>query len=263
MEGAACRRPPGERAPAPAIDPAGWRVRRRRAVRRAASWRGAGRPSVLLLDMGGVVIPSLFESVAVDGFPAGPLGAERAWDEVQQGRASEREYWEGVGARRPDLDIDALWRACSYVRDELRAALDAIASRVRLVAFTNDMAHFFGEDWPERFPELAAFDLVLEATALGVAKPDPEAFARAAAAIGERPGACLFVDDLAVNLRGAEAVGMRTLLFDVRAPGRSVAALLCELGLPAPGTATPARAFAGPRGPGRAPRASFRPGAAR
>ena len=271
-EGAACRLPAGERPPLPVVRPDAWDVRRRRALRRTAGVRvaepGTGAAiAVLLLDVGGVVIPSLFESVAATGFPAGPLAGERDWTAVQEGRASEREYWAAVARERPDLDIDALWRACSYVRDELRAALDAIAARVRLVAFTNDMAHFFGEDWQGRFPELEAFDLVLEATQLGVAKPDPQAFRRAAAAVGERPERCLFVDALAANLRGAEAVGMRTLLFDVRDPGGSVAALRRALNVPADGEAPAAgrgaRSFSAPRRPPGGfddPRPSFRPG---
>jgi FMN phosphatase YigB (HAD superfamily) len=246
--GDVCCVPAGARPELPRVEPDAWSVRRRRAVRRAAGVRAVERGAglaVLLLDVGGVVIPSLFESVAVTGFPAGPLEGESEWAAVQQGCATERAYWAAVAERRPELDIEGLWRACSYVRHELVAAIDAIAARVRIVAFTNDMAHFFGEDWPARFPELAAFDLILEASRLGVSKPDPEAFRRAAAAAGERPERCLFVDDLASNLRGAEAVGMRTLLFDVRDPGGSVAALLRELKVPERARET--RAFSAPR----------------
>ncbi len=223
----------------PTVDPASWRVRRRRSVRRAA---GAG-PSVLVLDVGGVVIPSLFESVAIDGFPSGPLAAEPEWRRVQQGQTSEREYWRAIAEARPGLDVPALWRECSRVRDELRRSLDALAGRVRLVAFTNDMAHFFGEDWTERFPELTAFDAVVEASKLGVHKPDPAAYVAAAASIGERPQSCLFVDDLPANLRGAETAGMRARFFDVRDPAGSVAAVLADLGLAAHEAAAPQRAF--------------------
>lgn len=225
---AACRLPPSA-SPAPTLDPASWRVRRRRAVRRAA-----GVPvGVLMLDVGGVVIPSLFETVALDGFPAGPLAREPGWARVQEGHVSERDYWAAVAAERPGLDVAGLWRACSRVRDELRGALDALCARVRLVAFTNDMAHFFGADWPARFPEMASFDAIVEAAKLGVHKPDPAAFRAAAAAVGEAPDRCLFVDDLAVNLRGAEAAGMRTRLFDVRDPAGSVRGVLEDLDLAA------------------------------
>jgi putative hydrolase of the HAD superfamily len=218
------------------VDPSAWDVRRRRAVRRAAATRVADRGSprrvsVLVLDVGGVVIPSLFESVDLPGFPSGPLGSEPAWTRVQRGETTERAYWDAVSAERPGLDVAALWRACSRVREELRRALDVLAGRVRLVAFTNDMAHFFGEDWQARFPEMGAFDAVVEASRLGVHKPDPEAFRAAAAFLGERPDRCLFVDDLQANLHGARAARMHTRFFDVRDPAGSVARVLADLDL--------------------------------
>ena len=231
------------------VDLDDWAVRRRRALWRAAGARGGrggvGRaPAAVLLDMGGVVIPTLFESVAVAGFPGGPFREEAEYAAVERGEVAERDYWARLAERRPDLDVGALWRACSRVRVEVRAALDAVAGRVRLVAFTNDMAHWFGADWPGRFPELAGFDQVVEAARLGVLKPDPEAFRLAAAEIGETPERCLFVDDLAVNLDGAAAVGMQTLLFEVRDPAGSIAALLARLGLdPDPPPPGPGRVF--------------------
>jgi FMN phosphatase YigB (HAD superfamily) len=235
------------------VDLDDWAVRRRRAVWRAAGaravgpagTRGVGRvPGAVLLDMGGVVIPTLFESVAVAGFPGGPFRGEAEYAAVERGELLERDYWARLAERRPDLDVGALWRDCSRVRGEVRAAMGALAGRVRLVAFTNDMAHWFGPDWPGRFPELAGFDQVVEAARLGVLKPDPEAFRLAAAEIGEAPERCLFVDDLAVNLEGAAAVGMQTLLFEVRDPAGSVAALLARLGIdPDPGPTRPGRVF--------------------
>jgi hypothetical protein len=228
------------------VDLDDWAVRRRRSVWRAAGARAGGKgvaraPAAVLLDMGGVVIPTLFESVAVPGFPGGPFREEPEYAAVERGEVPERDYWARLAGRRPDMDVGALWRACSRVRVEVRAAMAALAGRVRLVAFTNDMAHWFGPDWPGRFPELASFDQVVEAARLGVLKPDPEAFRLAATEIGEPPGRCLFVDDLAVNLEGASAAGMQTLLFEVRDPGGSIATLLARLGLdPAP-----------PPGPGR------------
>ena len=247
VPGASCRLP-GPEGPLPTVDPSAWDVRRRRAVRRAAATRVADpasprRVSVLVLDVGGVVIPSLFESVDLAGFPSGPLASEPAWTRVQRGETTERAYWDAVAAERPGLDVAALWRACSRVRDELRRALDVLAGRVRLVAFTNDMAHFFGADWPARFPEMAAFDAVVEASRLGVHKPDPEAFRAAAAFIGERPDRCLFVDDLQANLRGARAARMHTRFFDVRDPAASVAGDLADLDLADGELPEPGRAF--------------------
>jgi FMN phosphatase YigB (HAD superfamily) len=63
----------------------------------------------------------------------------------------------------------------------------------------------------------------------GVRKPDPEAYAGAARALGVPPAECLFVDDREANVRGALATGMPALRFtgDVAA----LRAALCEHGL--------------------------------
>lgn len=226
-------------------DPAGPRASRRRALRRT-------RPAVttVVLDMGGVVIPTLFERVRVPSFPSGPFqDAERPdaeYAKVENGQMQERDYWARLAERHPELDIGELWRNCSIVREEMPGLLRRIGGRVRVTAFTNDMAHWFGPDWPARFPVLRAFDTILEASVLGVLKPEPAAFRAAAAALGEDPRRCLFVDDLAANLGGAAAVGMHTELFDVRdAPG-SIDRIAASLGLP-PATAG-RRVFTTPRG---------------
>jgi FMN phosphatase YigB (HAD superfamily) len=224
LTGVCAARPPEP--PGPAPDPV--RAGRRRALRRTRAPIGT-----VLLDMGGVVIPTLFESTRVPGFPAGPTGPDAEYRAVESGVEQEREYWARLARRRPDLDIGALWRDCSYVRAEVVGLLARLAGRVRIVAFTNDMAHWFGPDWPARFPAVNRFDAVLEAAKLGVLKPDPGAFTAAAAALGEDPRRCLFVDDLAANLDGARAVGMSAQLFDVTDPAGSATRVLDALGLPA------------------------------
>jgi putative hydrolase of the HAD superfamily len=189
-----------------------------------------------VLDVGGVVIPTLFESVASRDLPSGPFSSSGRPDTeyplVENGQLAERDYWARLAQRRPDLDIGALWRGCSVVRAEVTGLIERIDGRVRLVAFTNDMAHWFGADWEHKFPIMRWFDTILEAAVLGVFKPDPEAFRIAAAALGEDPARCLFVDDLTTNLGGAAEVGMRTELFDVRDPAGSMNRIAAGLGLP-------------------------------
>jgi putative hydrolase of the HAD superfamily len=52
------------------------------------------------------------------------------------------------------------------------------------------------------------FDAVLNSSALGVAKPDPEYFTRACASLGVPPRDCLVVDDSARIVAGARAAGL-------------------------------------------------------
>ncbi|MEE8600677.1 HAD-IA family hydrolase [Euzebya tangerina] len=240
---------------APARRPEHWETGRLKGVRDRARARRRGTPAtppVLLLDMGGVVIPTLFESVAVPGFPGGPFEAEEAYATVERGERQEREYWADLTVRRPDLDLGELWRTCSRVRPQLAGVLPRLASVARVVAFTNDMAHWFGDEWPTAFPELAWFDRVLEAAKMGELKPAVSSFRRAAEAIGVTPKECLFVDDLQSNLDGARRAGMQTLLFDVTDPAGSIAEVCRQVGTSPPqptGAHRPSasRVFAVPR----------------
>lgn len=52
------------------------------------------------------------------------------------------------------------------------------------------------------------FDAVLLSGQEGLRKPEPEIFRLAARRVGAQPTACVFVDDIAVNVEGARAVGM-------------------------------------------------------
>ncbi|MEU5697141.1 HAD-IA family hydrolase [Actinosynnema sp. NPDC020468] len=54
----------------------------------------------------------------------------------------------------------------------------------------------------------AVFDVVVTSGELGIAKPDRRVYLHTAERLGLEPGDCVFVDDLAVNVRGAAAAGM-------------------------------------------------------
>lgn len=66
-------------------------------------------------------------------------------------------------------------------------------------------------------------DLVRVSGATGLRKPDPAAFADVVRALGVAPGQCVYVDDVAVNVRAAVACGLTGVLH------RDVAGTLEEL----------------------------------
>jgi putative hydrolase of the HAD superfamily len=73
----------------------------------------------------------------------------------------------------------------------------------------------------------ALVDVVLVSGETGLRKPDPAAFAGAAARLGVPPEACLLVDDLPENVRAAAALGMTGVLHrDDARTAEEVAALL-------------------------------------
>lgn len=88
-----------------------------------------------------------------------------------------------------------------------------------------------GDGYPrELFAEI--FDAVVLSGEVGMRKPEPEIYRLAADRIGRDPADCVFVDDMRVNVVGAEAVGMTAILH--RGPLRTIAELEGLFGLRLP-----------------------------
>jgi putative hydrolase of the HAD superfamily len=69
------------------------------------------------------------------------------------------------------------------------------------------LSNSWGLDYPrEGWDEL--FDVVVISGEVGMRKPEPGIYLRAAADLGLPPQRCVVVDDLTPNVRGAVAVGM-------------------------------------------------------
>jgi epoxide hydrolase-like predicted phosphatase len=69
------------------------------------------------------------------------------------------------------------------------------------------LSNSWGLDYPrEQWDEL--FDVVVISGEVGMRKPEARIYQLAAERLGVAPEACVFVDDLAPNIRGAQAVGM-------------------------------------------------------
>ncbi len=211
--------------------PARGRILRRTVAVRSSADSGHLKLTTLLLDLGGVVVPTLFEVIDDPTFPAGPFGADELYAGVENGRLQERDYWAALAKARPDLNIRHFMQTRLNVRGEIQALLAEVESRIKIAALTNDMAHWFGSEWALKFSELSRFDLLLEAAGSGVLKPDPAVFRWALSALHERAGRCLFVDDLPSNLAGARAVGMEVEHFVVGDPAGSVKRILERFGI--------------------------------
>jgi FMN phosphatase YigB (HAD superfamily) len=64
-----------------------------------------------------------------------------------------------------------------------------------------------------------------------VRKPAPQPYLAVAEALGAPVDECLFIDDMPINVRGAEAVGMEGFHFDVADPEGSIEDLRARLGV--------------------------------
>lgn len=210
----------------------------------------------LVLDFGGVVTRTLFETHALTeqalGLIEGTLqwrgpfdpDSDPLWRSMQADEISERDYWRtrtGEVGRLVGEDWQAMetfvQRARGaepekVVRPEADSAIRAVhAAGFRLAILSNELDLFYGADFRRRLPLLGLFDFIIDATYTGILKPDPRAYAFVTEALSLPAESCVFVDDQQRNVDGGRAVGMRTVHFDVARPALSYAEALGHFNL--------------------------------
>lgn len=212
----------------------------------------------LVLDFGGPVLLTPFELVADQpGTPAyallherGPLAtAERPdpeWEHLQAGRITERAYWaaraaqwhESGGPGGPDVRamIAHLYEPPrpQLVREQARTLVrDAQAAGLPVGILTNDLRAFHTEQWIERIEIVGDVDVVVDGSVEGHLKPAPRLYELLSERLGVSYADMVFLDDQRSNIRGAEALGIPSVWFDVADPDTSYAEARKLLGLPA------------------------------
>jgi putative hydrolase of the HAD superfamily len=77
-----------------------------------------------------------------------------------------------------------------------------------------------------------AFDHVIESSKVGVRKPEPRIYEMMCEALAVSPRECVFLDDLGVNLKPAQAMGMKTIKVPFGDVAPAIAELASLLGVP-------------------------------
>lgn len=203
--------------------------------------------SAVVWDMGGIINryftevlldTGLEQGWPIDRIPLGPHGAmpDPEYEQMTEGLIDESAYLRIVRGRLEDegIHFDPL-RDIDWPNQQRPATWDAIkkihASPMMQMILTNDASKWMGERWWERWEPIRYFDAFIDVATLGVRKPHPNTYLAAAAALSMAPEVCIFIDDMVVNCRGAEAVGMHSHLFDITKPEMSIALLLERIGL--------------------------------
>ena len=213
-------------------------------------------PPALVLDFGGPVLLTPFELVAGEpGTPAysllhqrGPLATaeqpDPVWEDLQAGRITERAYWDAraeqwheSGGEKPDIRamIAHLYEPPrpELVREQARALVrDARTAGLRVGILTNDLRAFHTEEWIERIEIVGDMDVVVDGSVEGHLKPDPRLYELLAERLGVSYTEMVFLDDQRTNIRGAEALGIASVWFDVTDPDTSYSEVRKLLGLP-------------------------------
>lgn len=208
----------------------------------------------LILDFGGVISRTLFETHALSeaalGLAAGTLTwqgpfapeTDTLWQAMQADQISERDYWL-QRTREVGRLLDEEWTemqtfvqrargsdVAAVIRPEAVSTIQqAKALGYKLGILSNELDLFYGADFRERLPLLKNFDVIVDATYTGILKPDPRAYQACLQALGVAAVQAVFVDDQARNIEGAKACGLQVVTFDVFEPAQSFSKALQRL----------------------------------
>ena len=193
----------------------------------------------VLWDFGGVILSSPFEAFnhyeALHGLPKDFLRSvnatnphENAWARLERNEITAEQFDDAfamdselLGRRVRGADVLAL--LAGEIRPEMVDALDAVkAAGLKTACLTNNViggdgtgSSFASAAAKDRAEAIAAimdrFDTIVESSKVGVRKPEPRFYEIACEQLGVAPWACVFLDDLGINLKPAAAMGMKTI----------------------------------------------------
>lgn len=141
---------------------------------------------------------------------------ERYHADIDRGDITEAELWSNVGRDLgAKVDVQAaigLWDHASGVAP--RMELLDLADRLRKNGYkTGILTNLYHPPAlkDEIYPH---FDIVVHSFEVGAVKPEPRAYAALLERLGTDPAETVFIDDLAVNVEGANAVGIHGMVFE-------------------------------------------------
>ncbi len=202
----------------------------------------------MLFDFGGVVLTSPFEAFAAyeadAGLPSDTIRRinstnpdDNAWALFERREVDVDGFCRLFEAEAADLGlvVDAR-RVLAGLHGDLRPAMVEAVRRCSAPLptglLTNNVTPL--ADQEESRPEVLAvvdlFHVVVESSVVGCRKPEPEFYEVACRRLGVKPSACVFLDDLGINLKPARAMGMATI--KVGDPAVAIAELEGVLGIP-------------------------------
>lgn len=188
----------------------------------------------IIWDFGGVFTTSPFEAFArfekERGLPENFIRSvnsrnyeTNAWALFEQNAISMAAFDEAFAEECKALGHDVRGRdvvalLSGDIRPEMVEALRRCKQKVKVGCITNNVAAGEGAGMAQTQAKAAAvseilslFDNVIESSKAGVRKPDPRIYQMSCQALGVTPGACVYLDDLGVNLKPAKALGMATI----------------------------------------------------
>lgn len=177
-------------------------------------------PPVLLLDIMSTVVydPFLVELPGFFDMSFQELIHDKdpdAWPTFERGEIDEPTFWRTFFKDRREVDVQGIRRALEAAYAMLpgmEALLQELHdAHVPMHALSNYPVWWEMIEHKLSLSRFMTWDFV--SCKMGVRKPDPLIYTRAAQALDAPPSGCIFVDDRAKNCDGARAVGMSAIEF--------------------------------------------------
>ncbi len=132
-----------------------------------------------------------------------------------------RTYWqkiaEDAGAEFTQEQIEQLIERDARMWMDINEPMLAWAIEIKRAGLLTAILSNMGEDvlraMRQSFAWLAQFDALIWSCELGIVKPDPAIYLNAIERLRVKPEEALFIDNLEVNVVGAEAAGLNAVLF--------------------------------------------------
>jgi putative hydrolase of the HAD superfamily len=188
-------------------------------------------------DFGGVLtspLPGAFASVRDDGVDVPPEAFREAMAHslrhdgvhplfaLERGEISERDFWtrveralaETAGIRTSLAGFGERLMAAMAPNRELFDHYRALRRDrgLRFALCTNNVREWEPR-WRAMLPFDELFEVIVDSAFVGARKPEPEIYAITLSRLGLPAGACVFVDDLEVNVAAARDAGMHGIVF--------------------------------------------------
>jgi putative hydrolase of the HAD superfamily len=117
-----------------------------------------------------------------------------------------------LGARVSNDDFFAAYRDVFSLNQPALDVLKEMRGKYRLVLLSNTDVVRFGFV-KSNFPEILIFDDYVLSFEVGYMKPHPEIYRQALRKAGFEATEAVFIDDMEENIKGAEALGLKGLLY--------------------------------------------------
>jgi putative hydrolase of the HAD superfamily len=204
-----------------------------------------------LFDFGGVILTSPFDAFTTyerdNGLPAGFLRRvnatdpdANAWARLERSEIGVEAFFDEFEAEARALghEVDAravLALLAGELRPSMVEAVRRCSDRLKTALLTNNVVTMGAEEMSQvdngaHHDVLAAFDVIVESSKVGVRKPDPRFYEIACELLDIEPTEAVFLDDLGVNLKPARALGMTTIKVDD--PDVAISELEAVVGFP-------------------------------